>query len=82
MIYEMAAAQGYADAQNNLGVMYAEGTGVPQDYIQAHMWFNLSAAQGDESGRKNRDMLAEQMTPADISKAQRLAREWLEEHGE
>ena len=46
------------------------------------MWFNLSAAQGDESGRKNRDMLAEQMTPTDISEAQRLAREWLEEHGQ
>ena len=82
MIYEMAATQGYADAQNNLGVMYAEGTDVPQDYIQAHMWFSLSAAQGDESGRINRDMVADDMSPTDISKAQSLAREWLEEHGE
>ena len=26
--------------------MYANGEGVPQDYVRAHMWFNLSAAQG------------------------------------
>jgi TPR repeat protein len=62
--------------------MYNKGQNVPQDYIQAHMWFNLAAAQGNETGRKNRDLVAKQMTPADISEAQRLAREWLGEHGE
>ena len=31
------AEQGDADAQVNLGVMYGEGRGVPQDYVQAHM---------------------------------------------
>ncbi len=46
------------------------------------MWFNLAAAKGDEDARDNRDMMAKQMTPADISEAQRLAREWLEAHGE
>ena len=24
------------------------GQGVPQDYVRAHMWFNLSAAQGNQ----------------------------------
>ena len=60
----------------------SQGEGVPQDYVQAHMWFNMAAANGHEDGRKNRDIVAKQMTPADISEAQRLAREWLEEHGE
>ena len=78
----MPAEQGFASVQNNLGVKYYKGEGVPQDYIQAHMWSNLAAAQGDENGRKNRDMVAKKMTAADISKAQVLAREWLEEHGE
>ena len=27
-----------------LGVMYENGEGVPQDYVQAHMWLNLSAS--------------------------------------
>ena len=31
---------------------------------------------------KERDLVAKEMTPADISTAQRLVREWLEEHGE
>ncbi len=62
--------------------MYGDGHGVTQDYVQAHMWFNLAAAQGDESGRENRDKVVELMTPADISKAQAMAREWLEKHQE
>jgi uncharacterized protein len=28
-------------------VMYADGRGVPQDYVRAHMWFSLAAAQGE-----------------------------------
>ena len=31
--YRLAADQGDADAQFNLGAMYAEGQGVPQDYV-------------------------------------------------
>ena len=33
--YRKAADQGNADAQNNLGWMYHNGQGVPQDYAQA-----------------------------------------------
>ena len=56
--------------------MYAKGQGVPQDYIQAHIWFNLSAAQGNAMARKNRELIAQIMTPAQIAEAERLAREW------
>ncbi len=78
--YRLAAEQGDADAQTGLGFMYDNGTGVPQDYVQAHMWFNLAASGGNEDGRGNRDTVAQQMTPAQIAEAQRLAREWLEKH--
>ena len=74
--YRLAAAQGYAPAQFNLGVKYDLGRGVPQDDVQAHMWFYLAAAQGIEQARKERDTLAERMTPAQVAEAQRLAREW------
>lgn len=33
-----------ADAQFNLGVMYYKGRGVPQNYLQAHVWANLAAS--------------------------------------
>ncbi len=74
--YRLAADQGDAYAQFNLGVMYADGQGVPQDYVNAHMWFNLAAAQGDQDALKNRELVEQRMTPAQIAEAQKLAREW------
>ena len=74
--YAKAAAQGDAEAQVNLGVMYAEGQGVVQDYVQAHMWYNLAASQGVDTARKNRVSIERRMTPQQIAEAQRLAREW------
>ncbi len=53
--------------------------------MQSHMWFNLAASQpdktddtmfSDELAIRMRDGMTEQMTPADISKAQKMAREW------
>jgi len=46
------------------------------DYVRAHMWFSLSAAQGDQDAAKYRDHVAKLMTPAQIAEAQKLAREW------
>jgi hypothetical protein len=64
------------EAAFNLGVMYTNGWGVPQDYVRAHMWLNLSAAQGDQDAARDRDDIATRMTPAQIAEAQKLAREW------
>ncbi len=74
--FRVLAEQGYAGAQYNLGLMYAEGQGVPQDVVQAHLWMHLAAAKGDEDALKARDLLAELMTPAQLTEAHRLAREW------
>ena len=37
-LYRLAADQGHADGQNNLGVMHQNGTGVPQDETEATRW--------------------------------------------
>jgi len=47
------AGQGYANAQNNLGVMYRKGLGVPQDYKTAMKWFTLAAEQGYANAQSN-----------------------------
>jgi hypothetical protein len=73
--YTLAAEQGNAKAQGNLGLMYALGTGVLKDYVYAHMWGNIAATHGSESGAKLKDFVEKQMTSADISAAQKLARE-------
>jgi len=69
------AEQGYAEAQYNLGLMYRNGQGVLQDNIYAHMWGNIASSNGSENGGKLRDIVAEDMTPAQLEKAQDLARE-------
>jgi hypothetical protein len=40
------AAQGSAEAQYYLGMIYANGRGVPQDYAAARGWYEKAAAQG------------------------------------
>ncbi len=79
--YRKAAAQGHAGGQNNLGLMYGTGLGVPQDYVQAHKWYNIAATslppgKNHDTDTKNRDIVANKITPADVSKAHKLAREW------
>ena len=54
--------------------MYYNGSGVTQDNIYAHMWWNIAASLGNEGDKKNGDLVTEHMTSADISKAQSLAR--------
>ena len=39
------AEQGDADAQFNLGIMYANGRGVPQDDAEVVRWYRLAADQ-------------------------------------
>ena len=47
------AEQGDADAQFNLGVMYANGEGVLKDEAEAVRWYRLSADQGNASAQNN-----------------------------
>ena len=48
-----SAGQGDIDAQANLGVMYKEGVGVPQDYQQALVWYTKAAEQGHAKAQVN-----------------------------
>ncbi|MGO9144786.1 MAG: tetratricopeptide repeat protein [Desulfomonilia bacterium] len=74
--YRKAADQGEVNAQYNLGILYFNGQGVPQDYVQAHMWYDLATAQGNKDASEIRETIAQKMTPDQIDKAQRLAREF------
>ena len=51
--YTFAAAQGYSNAQLNLGFMFANGKGVAQDYAEAVRWYKLAAAQGNSIAQHN-----------------------------
>src|SRR5713101_7840863 len=51
------AAQGNAEAQLNLGLLYATGEGVPQEDAEALKWFRLAAAQGNAGAQFNLGIL-------------------------
>jgi TPR repeat protein len=74
--FRLAADQGEALAQTKIGIMYDDGQGVPQDIVQAYKWYSLAATNGDKPAPQLRDSIANQMTPAQIAEAQKLAQEW------
>jgi TPR repeat protein len=74
-LFRPAAERGHATAQYNLGYMYQRGYGVTQDYKRAYMWLSKSASQGIRIAAVNRDIVENEMTPAQIIKAEDLARE-------
>ncbi len=75
--FRKAAEQGNVHAQYSLGRMYID---VAHENVLAHMWFNLATSGGDQAAKKARDELTKRLTPEQIAEAQKLAREWLEEH--
>lgn len=72
--FQLAAELGNAHAQYNLGYMFGRGEGVLQDYVSAHMWYNIAAAREFTGAAEARDALARHMSAADIAEAQRRAR--------
>ena len=74
--WQAAADAGDRRAMLALGRRYLKGLGVPQDYVLAHMWFNLAASRGENEALKERDSLAENLTPSERAEAQKRAREW------
>ncbi len=64
----------------DLGIRFSTGSDVEPDLVAAHKWFNLAARAGNEEAALHRQNLAAEMSAADISMAQRAAREWLSTH--
>ena len=74
--WRASAKAGEAKAMLALGQLYLKGIGLPQNYVQAHKWFNLAASRGDDVAAAERDALVAQMTAQERVEAQKLALEW------
>ena len=74
--WRAAADAGDRRAMLALGQRYRQGLGVLQDYVEAHVWFNLAASRGEAAALDERDAVAAKMTPAQISAAQQRAAAW------
>lgn len=71
--FEAGARAGDPEAQYMLGQMHAQGRGTLQNFVEAHKWYNLSAAGGYGEAARARDALERKMTPGQISEAQQQA---------
>jgi TPR repeat protein len=56
--------------------MYANGSGTPKNKVLAYVWWNIAAAQGNESAANNRGIIEKDMTSNQIAKAQKLSKEY------
>ena len=69
LLLNKAAAKGNVRARNRLASLYAIGSCVPRDPVQAYRWLNaaLDANPGNEWAQRNRDLMLRQMTPKERS---------------
>jgi len=72
--YRLAAAQGFVEAQYNLGNMSCKGQGIEQDDTAAIEWYRLAAAQGFADAQLNLGVrhATGQGVPQDFTEAARL----------
>lgn len=75
-LFLQSAEAGDVKSQSAMGEMYERGRGVPQNFVEAHKWYNLAASRGDDEAEKARDRLAQRMSPDQLAEAQRLASAW------
>ena len=79
-LFRKAAYQGDANSQHNLGFMYLNGRGVPEDYKEAYCWFILAFMNGVEESQKEMDKIEgkgffslEKLSKEDIEQAKNKA---------
>ena len=70
------AEQGDANAQNELGTMYAKGKGVAKNYFEAWKWYSLALKQKHPSASDNRANLV--MTRAQIVEVDKNMKVWIQ----
>jgi TPR repeat protein len=70
-IWKPLAEKGSTAAQLNLGAMYEQGQGVPQDHAEAARWYERAAARGHASAQFNLALLYEtgRGVPRDLKQA-------------
>jgi GAF domain/Sel1 repeat/PilZ domain len=78
--FQRAAEQGHVTAQGALGAYYFAARGVPKDLSKAYFWSVIAMAQGDEISKGRLELLASQMTRAQVYAARQQAEVWIHQH--
>ena len=67
------AQQGNSEAQFFVGGLYMDGSGVEEDVVQAHAWWQLSAQKGHAKAQEFLDLIEAIMTEKQLQQATQLA---------
>ena len=71
------ARAGNVDAQYAMGLICAEGRGVPLDLAQAYAWLTAAILQGDRDARTLRNIVGIQMTDEEYAAGKRYAADYV-----
>lgn len=69
------AAQGSADAQLEMGILYEFGFNMPKNNVNALAWYLRAVEQGSALAARRRDQIMAGMRPEEIEAAQKLSQE-------
>jgi TPR repeat protein len=71
-VFRAMAAQGNAEAQMFLGVMYRKGRGVTRSSQRAFVWFARAAARGNTQAKTELREVSQTMTPQELTRAKQM----------
>jgi TPR repeat protein len=78
--FARAAEHGSAAAELNLGALYANGRGVPLNYVEAYKWFSLAEAKGFKLAAQAKESIRTIMTERQLTTAETRLHEWRQQH--
>jgi TPR repeat protein len=74
--YKNAAINGSREAQQGLGMMYARGQGVAQDYAQAYAWYKVAVFQNLKGARRKLGIIEAKMSFQQLRRGRWLAQDY------
>ena len=76
VLLERAARDGLPEAQFQMGERSYGNGGDPETYVAAYVWYALAHRGGSEQGQAKTQILAAEMTPAQLADAQKRLENW------
>ena len=60
--------------RTRLGAIYNAGDGVPEDHVQAYVWWSFAVAQGYKNASGKKGIVRKDMTAEQIAEAEKLSK--------
>jgi TPR repeat protein len=78
--FRTLAERGYPVYMNVVADMHRKGQGVPASNKLAHVWYSLSAAQGNEKGISGKSQMSDHLSKQQLSDSSNIAKDYAKEY--